>query len=42
MENIFDRQVTNVTTFGGKIVVRKQAREYSQETNSTHREMNKY
>lgn len=41
MENIFDRQVTNVTTFGGKIV-RKQAREYSQETNSTHREMNKY
>lgn len=42
MENIIDRQVTNVTIFGGEIVVRKQAREYSQETNSTHKEMNKY
>lgn len=41
MENIFDRHVTNVTTFGEK-TVRKQASEYSQKINSTHTKMKNY
>ena len=37
MENISDGHVTNVTTFGGKIAVKKQASEYSQEIDSTEK-----